>query len=477
MKIHNVRLGLATNSSSTHSIIFTKNRVKDKDVEGREFGWDLWTAASKEAKRQYVAIHLLHAIRGQVSKDVADAVLEQWIPGVERPVKEDDEFAWDEQVRGYVDHQSEYVLPRAWDGAGVDKAFFEDFRDFFLRDDVVILGGNDNDDETHELGKGFVLPITRDGGAGDMVARKDEQGGYWTLFDRNDGTKIRFSFDTPTSRKEVTKASAPELVDIKITDFCPYNCAFCYQGSTGGGKHADVGMFYRIAETLGQLRVFEVAIGGGEPTLHPKFLQILDAFKSRGIVANFTTKNLAWLRDAMAWPKIMEKIGAFAFSVDDEKDVEQLAALLEVNGIDTSQASVQYVMGSTDVYKMERIIEKAADARLRITLLGYKTTGRGSSFKPQPYKDWVKRVKKLYEQKHYFTLGIDTALAKESGGELADERIPTKLYATDEGKFSMYIDAVDGKIAASSYVEDIAMKRADLQNLTKEKLVAAFAEW
>jgi hypothetical protein len=64
MQVHNVRLGFATNSSSTHSIIFLKpgQTVADSDVEAREFGWDHWTAASSSAKRQYVAFHLHPAL-------------------------------------------------------------------------------------------------------------------------------------------------------------------------------------------------------------------------------------------------------------------------------------------------------------------------------------------------------------------------------------------------------------------------------
>ena len=54
MRIHNVRLGFATNSSSTHSLIFLP-KAQDNYNEGG-FGWDNFTLASKEANLDFVAV-------------------------------------------------------------------------------------------------------------------------------------------------------------------------------------------------------------------------------------------------------------------------------------------------------------------------------------------------------------------------------------------------------------------------------------
>lgn len=477
MLLHNVRLGFATNSSSTHSIIFLKpnQHVSDSDVEHREFGWDFWTAASTAAKRQYVAIHLYQALVHDVGKDIAEAVCDSWVKDHERA---EGKSQYDGPVAGHVDHQSVYVLPSAWNGLGVDREFFKDFQDFFLRPDVVLLGGNDNTEDQHPLAAGdFHLPLPRDGNPGKLVARKDPKG-FWTVFDRGSGSKVRFTFANPTANKEVTKSTAPELVDLKITDQCPFGCAFCYQGSTHAGKHADHNVISQLAYTLGQMHVFEVALGGGEPTLHPKFVEILTSFKHYGVIPNFTTKSLAWLRDPAVWPKIIESIGGFAFSVEKAEDVKKLATLLDLNGIDTNKASVQHVMGTGNLYDLEQIIRTCAEHNLRITLLGYKLTGRGESFKPQDYKGWLDVVKKIQADKVYFTLGIDTALAKQSGASLAKAKIPTRLYETEEGKFSMYFDAVDMKMGPSSYCDDVVMKRVnDKSGFNDKAILDAFATW
>jgi len=474
MKLFNLRLGLATNSSSTHSLIFLPGKkVEDKDVDQdvseRRFGWSRWTAASPEAKRAYVACMLLHNLPRQVLPfEIQKMVVQQWTG----QTLTDDGYGGAEE---HIDHQSVYCLPRSWDGKFVDKEFFDEFSAFMLQKDLVILGGNDNEDDRHALdnGKAFTLPLRQDDSSAPWVARKDPKQGYWTLFNRAEGTKIRFTFDDLQAVPR--KASVPELVDVKITDYCPVGCKFCYQDSTASGKHAD--KMGDLTYAIGKMKVFEVAIGGGEPTLHPDFVKILSGFRAYGVVPNFTTKLLHWLRDPKIWTKVIEAVGAFAYSVDDGEDVDELAALLTHNGIPKEKASVQYVMGSN--YALEPVLEAAGRHRLRVTLLGYKTTGRGKDVKPTDYNGWI-TVARRVQQRFYLTLGIDTALAAEYEAQLEKEGVPKLLFTTQEGKFSMYVDAVEMKCGPSSYCDPGLMRpivKAEFRNpqpSLDQQLLSAF---
>ena len=56
MKIHNLRLGFACNSSSSHSLIFLPGCTDN--AEGQDFGWQCFTLASSEAKMGYLAQQL-----------------------------------------------------------------------------------------------------------------------------------------------------------------------------------------------------------------------------------------------------------------------------------------------------------------------------------------------------------------------------------------------------------------------------------
>ncbi len=174
------------------------------------------------------------------------------------------------------------------------------------------------------------------------------------------------------------------------------------------------------------------------------------SLRHSGVVPNFTTKSLAWLRDANQRAAIMEHAGAFAYSVDSKDDVDALAKVLEESDVDSPRASVQFVMGAHPAENLAGVLEAAGEHHLRVTLLGYKTNGRGKDHGRKPYGDWIAEAQKAMK-KHYLRLGIDTALAAEFNRELRDAGVPPQCYQTEEGRFSMYIDAVTGRVARSSY--------------------------
>ncbi len=81
-------------------------------------------------------------------------------------------------------------------------------------------------------------------------------------------------------------------LDIKVTDFCTFECEFCYQGSNRKGKHADFETLkddlLRIIRKTG---IFEVVIGGGEPTLYPHIEDLIKFLLSKRVNVGITTRN------------------------------------------------------------------------------------------------------------------------------------------------------------------------------------------
>ena len=103
------------------------------------------------------------------------------------------------------------------------------------------------------------------------------------------GKTIRLPID---SKCRMTELEYPEFYDVKITNKCFGKCPYCYQSSAARRKH-----FTNVPEKIMQFfgtmseneRPFQVAIGGGEPTLHPEFREICATFKQLGIDPNYTT--------------------------------------------------------------------------------------------------------------------------------------------------------------------------------------------
>lgn len=475
MKIHNVRLGFANNSSSSHSIVFLPHARDSPSESGADsFGWDAFTLASDDAKRHYLHAILRHSLTPGLGAQHA-VIIANELAGVRMT----------ESAAYGIDHQSQWMLPVQWSGSGVDLEFFDAFKEHLMREDVVVLGGNDNIDGRHPCDDQPNSPaslLPRECDNSDLVARRD--GAHWTLFSRASGAKIRLSFDdAPTPHK----ATRPELVDLKITDFCPYGCAYCYQGSTDSGKHAPLESIQRVLDTLATWKVFEVAIGGGEPTLHPQFVEILKYARKLGIVPNFTTRNLAWINEAAA-DTILACTGGFAFSVDSADDVNRLFvatgrsrstehAVAELR----SKASVQYVIGSASTEDALRaIVGETEKHSLPLTLLGYKTTKRGLAFGEKPAGKWIDVIREADTR-----VAIDTVLAEKYYDELIKRGVHEWMVTRKDGAFSMYIDCVEGTMHRSSYAHDAAVPLPTREFypgsasrvIDADKAVEVFASW
>lgn len=461
MNIFNIRKGFATNSSSSHSILVLPSidkKVSTDEYSG--FHWNFFTAADQESKENYFATTLKYNLEEvqmsakAINKYLTDLFGEDIIERISD---------------SSIDHQSIITFPRSWDNKDLNKEFIADMLEYIKRPDVVVAGGNDNESQEHELAeisvKSPLNDLPKESSGNHFIARKEND--YWTIFSRNNGSKMRFSF---TSEVAPEKALAPELVDIKITDFCPYACEFCYQDSTLEGKHASLENMKKIAEYLEKAQVFEVALGGGETTLHPNFVEILKIFKQKNIVPNFTTKNLNLLRQSNALD-ILEHCGAMAFSVQSVEEIRKVQSAhmdfekrsrietanhhymdeTEKTSIWNPKINFQIVMGSMPMKEFKEMLQVAQVVGKRVTLLGYKENGRGSSFAPHDYSDWLNVVEKM-QKGYYFQISIDTALASEFEQELMKKKVDSATYHTTEGTFSAYVDATKMALYPSSYI-------------------------
>lgn len=432
------RKAFATNSSSTHTpVIVTGKLPEDYLIEDCEFGWQPFVVASEDAKRKYMGVALYETLRRlDIHPELSVAIVRDWV-GVS--IGE----------HSYIDHDSFPTIPLTFDGKLPHREFFDEFLKWMLNPQLVMLGGNDNDRNVNygSYGTPIKKPIPEE--MYDVRCRKDPKG-FYTLLCEN-GTKIRMSFGESVN---MSRSTAPELVDLKITDQCHSGCNFCYQGSTPGGAHASSNIINGISWALKKLEVFEVAIGGGEPTLHPKFWEFLSDFRSRGIVPNFSTRELGWLEVPKYVDIVRKNCGGFAYSVDEydrEAKIERYAKAL-ISAKLEGQGTIQMIV-VPDLYgwEMEKAITLAERWKIPVTLLGFKKVGRGATYRrhpaPEPI-DW----KKLLTGRTV-PVSVDSALVNQYKDDLAAAKVAAWSMDIVEGRHSMYIDAVGMKMGPSSYCD------------------------
>jgi organic radical activating enzyme len=475
MKVHNLRVGFATNSSSSHSIVMIPRGQHEPTNEYNRFnyGWEEFTLADPESKSAYFVTQLVMDLEnGHMQKSEIVLAVNSLLST---------EYTVGEFSDCGVDHQS------VWGNLGhmfrKHPELVQHMHEFIKRDDVVILGGNDNSDGQTPPDNSFTDARTEAVNWGsDVQVRQD--GENWCLFNAHSGAKIRVSFLPHTP--EYVKSSVPELVDLKISDYCSVGCEFCYQSSTKAGKHADLDNIKTILNSLGDMGVFEVAIGGGEPTQYPHLIQVLEHAAAQNIVPNFTTFMVDWLKNDKLVKAVKDHVGAIGVSVHSAKELNKITKIEHVLngnrgwGDRRVQVTAQHVVGSVDISETAQLLDACWDQGVDLLLLGYKPVGFGALHAPYDLTGLdtllrLRRDRKPHWRAKISMLGVDTAFVQQFGSLLTELEIPQVLVTSEEGKFSMYVDAVTLTQGPSSYMPD-QMEPLDMTNVLSD-IKRAYVKW
>lgn len=171
--VQNVRHGFATNSSSSHSLVYFKEPVASNSTsysEGPEYGWERFTLDTLGEKLMYLLVRTIgQGYWGTDRAEIQDRAAEYYQEyGALFPEFSIGDF--EEALTGYVDHASSDLV----DMSDID----------LVRDPhVVIYGGNDNDesflDEIIASRKSDIEWVSETSG---HQQTPDEYNKYWGVF-------------------------------------------------------------------------------------------------------------------------------------------------------------------------------------------------------------------------------------------------------------------------------------------------------
>lgn len=181
------------------------------------------------------------------------------------------------------------------------------------------------------------------------------------LFDRHSGLNILLDELCP---EESVWSMSPRQVSIALTNVCDLHCAYCYAPKHKASLHTD--------QVLGWLKELDaegclgIGFGGGEPTLHPDFVDICKrAAGETQLAVTFTTHG------HRLTPQLVERLkGSIHFtriSVDglgrtyEEQRGKQFASLLRgIESIATlSPFGINVVVNKRTVSELDAISELA----------------------------------------------------------------------------------------------------------------------
>ncbi len=140
-------------------------------------------------------------------------------------------------------------------------------------------------------------------------------------FEVNDNHCYFFDYSTGMSVmigdcNEFARAKGPNLLDVSITNRCNRCCDFCYRHSSPVGEDITLEDYQIIIDNAKECGVQQIAIGGGEPTIHPHFCEILEMTRINGIIPNYSTNGQNLTDKILRYTK--KNCGAIAISVYDE---------------------------------------------------------------------------------------------------------------------------------------------------------------
>jgi hypothetical protein len=289
------------------------------------------------------------------------------------------------------------------------------------------------------------------------------QNGPWSVtLDKSTGTKIREQLDgTPQTVMQ------PETFDLKVTDFCNAGCKWCHEESTVRGQHAEL---EPLKEALHVLRPgFEVAIGGGDPTSWPHLQKFLEYVALRGGVSNITVNSVHINRVAPRLAQLQSDGLLFGIGISssyrsgygiecfgsrdyDYHRGEKIRFIEEPFGLKHVVGHI--ILGG--LYQTENIFRASERGYLKkYLLLGAKNFGRGTAGIPRSDGciSIPAEVNILMRWAKHLGIGISFDNLALKQGDVQSQVAPhiwEKYYMGDDGKFSMYVDAVRQEWAVTS---------------------------
>ena len=255
----------------------------------------------------------------------------------------------------------------------------------------------------------------------------------------SDGTRVR-----ETEEKEFIPAFA-ENCDIKITDSCNMNCAFCHEGSSSNGKHGDI-LNPKFLSTFHPYQ--ELAVGGGSVFEHPDLIPFLENLKEQKVIANITVHQIHFLENLELIKRMIKEKLVYGIGVSVSNITEELLQALK----EVPNAVCHVINGIWN----EKTAEKMADNNLKVLILGYKELRRGNDYLSVYNKSVKENQKWLFDNlgnlfKKFKLISFDNLAIEQLEVKrfLSDEEWE-EFYQGDDGTSTFYIDAINQKFARSS---------------------------
>jgi len=260
--------------------------------------------------------------------------------------------------------------------------------------------------------------------------------GYTSFFNPKTGFFARV--EDEGEKEPFWSPYGPELIDISITNWCDKECNFCYQNSSKDGKNMSIDDFKKIIDAAAQIGVYQIALGGGNPNQHPRFIDMIEYSFLKGIITNYTTNGRGLSDKVIEYSK--KFCGAVAVSAYQPFDETSMAIEKLVKS--KIKVNIHFVLDKDSISTAINWLKYPPDFISGINaliFLNYKPSGRYIFHnKLLRYSERIQEFLEIATNKSYrFKIGFDSCCV--SGLYARTNTIDETIDACDAGRFSMYI--------------------------------------
>ncbi|WP_158502275.1 radical SAM protein [Vitiosangium sp. GDMCC 1.1324] len=181
---------------------------------------------------------------------------------------------------------------------------------------------------------------------------------------------------------------APRALQFGITNRCNLACTFCSR-EVGAQSAWTADEAFTMLAGLAEAGVLEVAFGGGEPWVFPRFEELVcRLYDETPLAVSFTTNGLAL--NARRLAAIRGRYGQCRLSLYDDNDWRRKVAELADEG---ARFGVNYLVTPGRLESMETVVLELVSLGCRdVLLLSYNGADRSLHLSPGQARDLARRV-------------------------------------------------------------------------------------
>ena len=209
--------------------------------------------------------------------------------------------------------------------------------------------------------------------------------------------------ESATKQAPLHSFCAPESLHIELTSRCALHCKQCYKGSANDNdiSHSKLQQFITEAEAM---KVFQIALGGGEPLLYPHLADVVSDISRRGMSVSVTTGGVGL--DAVTL-NVLGKAGLNHIQVSLNGADEQTNTLSR-DGYSQALASLRLLSGHGMSFGINWVARMDNIDNLPEIISLTKTLNAGNinilRYKPSPNEEYDKI--KLTDEKYRLLISI-----------------------------------------------------------------------